>query len=73
MSLPSLQLEGLKAAAFWDGDNIKLTFIGEIDLENPAEVLDPFLQEVHQKASSKTAEVAVNLKELKFMNLIKQI
>ena len=52
-----------------DGDNVRVVFNGEIDMEDPSQLLDPLFEQVHNGAIEKgIGEVVAEFSALSFLN-----
>ena len=50
-------------------NGVTIRFIGDIDMEDPSTLLDPFLDKVHSEAvAKKLTEVTADFKKLQFLN-----
>lgn len=72
--MSKLQAQAIKEANFSvdvsdSGSGGKIQFIGDIDMEDPSKILDPFFDQVHQSAvSGDVTEVEADFTKLNFLN-----
>ncbi|WP_052078558.1 hypothetical protein [Spirochaeta lutea] len=67
LGVDSIQVERLKITV--QDSPAGLVFTGDIDMEDPSTILDPFFAKVHQGLTSQgTKEIAVDMTGLNFLN-----
>ncbi|RME02438.1 MAG: hypothetical protein D6805_09930 [Planctomycetota bacterium] len=63
-----VQAKNLVIQAGWKDDDLVLQAHGEIDMEDPEEILGTFFQNVHKLAIKRSKKVILNIVNLKFVN-----
>lgn len=61
--------EKIKIAVNDAGSGVEVSFVGDIDMEDPSVILDPLFEKVHSGVvQNQIPEVIANFKELNFLN-----
>jgi hypothetical protein len=69
LNIEPISEERIKIKASDTPDGLRIEFLGDIDMEDPGMLLDPFFEQVHQGAVSKNLkEVAADFTGLNFLN-----
>lgn len=69
LNIEGIKLERIQIEVTDNPNGVTIKFSGDIDMEDPSLVLDPFFDRLHdQVMAEKIPEVAANFKELNFLN-----
>ena len=69
LSIDSIVKDKIKVEVQDKAEGLQISFIGDIDMEDPAPILDPFFEKVHQgMVSKKLPFVVADFQGLTFLN-----
>jgi hypothetical protein len=69
LQIENIKQDRMEVEVFDDDSNMCVKFKGDIDMEDPGELLDPFFKNLHEgMLAHKIKEIKADFKELNFLN-----